>query len=169
MGTRHNKKESIKKTPQKSTEYRPTVAEKRLLEILLNPEHRLKSVTEICGLAKCDRHIYYTAFEKEAFVDYYTKQSKALIKKAHSGIINASIRQALRGDFAHTKLLLTMTGDYADRQVFPDKEGKPQTIGGGPTIILSPMELAAKVAYVLQAGIEAKKKAELEHKQIVVK
>ena len=62
-----------------------------------------------------------------------------------------------------------MTGDYADRQVFPDKEGKPQTIGGGPTIILSPMELAAKVAYVLQAGIEAKKKAELEHKQIVVK
>jgi hypothetical protein len=167
MGMKNNKKESIKKTPQKSTEYRPTAAEKRLLEVLLDPDHRLKSITEICGVAKCDRHIYYTAFNKPAFLDYYTKESKALIRKAHSGIINASIRQALRGDATHTKMLLTMTGDYADRQVFPDKDGKPQPIT--PPVKLTPMEAAAKVAYLFQIAIEAKKKAELEHKQNVVK
>jgi hypothetical protein len=160
MGMKYNKKDSIKKTPQKSTEYRPTVAEKRLLEILLNPEHRLKSVTEICGLAKCDRHIYYTAFEKEAFLGYYTKQSKALIKKAHSGIINASIRAALRGDSAHTKILLSMTGDYAERKVFPDKNGDPQPIT--PSVpAMTDMEAATRSAYLLSLAIarEAAEKA----------
>jgi len=152
-------KKHTKKTPQKSTTYRPTLAEKRLLEVLLDPDHRLKSVTDICGVAKCDRHVYYTAFNKPAFVDYYTKESKALIKKAHSGIINASIRQALQGDAAHTKILLTMAGDYADRQIFPDKHGNPQPVAGD--IILNPIEKATRIAFILQRAIENKKKAEL--------
>ncbi|MGP8153381.1 MAG: hypothetical protein ACLQBQ_04450 [Smithella sp.] len=154
------KKELIKKTPQKSTTYRPTVAEKRLLEVLLDPDHRLKSVTDICGVAKCDRHIYYTAFNKPAFVDYYTKESKALIKKAHSGIINASIRQALRGDAAHTKILLTMTGDYADRQVFPDKHGEPQQIAPPVSPDMPNMEAAARAAWLLGKALARKKEAE---------
>jgi hypothetical protein len=144
---------------RKLTEYRPTVAEQRVMEVLLNPDNRLKSVTEICQLANCSRQTYYNYFDKPEFVTYYINKSKALIKKAHAGIINSCIRQALRGDSAHAKLLLTMTGDYADRQVFPDKDGKPQPIAGEVTII-PPLERSTRVAYLLGLGIERKKKAE---------
>lgn len=161
------KKKPTRKAPQKSTEYRPTLAEKKLLEIILNPEHRLKSVTEICGLAKCDRHVYYDAFKKDMFVECYMKESKRLIARSYASIINASIRAALRGDATHAKMLLNMTGDYVDKVAFPDKHGNPQQIGGtgnNNTIVLNDLERATRIAFILQKGIERKKKAE-ESKQ----
>jgi len=153
----HNKK--LGHTSQKATKYIPSLAEQKLLEALLNPDNRLKSVTEICGIAKVDRKTYYRAFDKPEFVEYFTIQSKALIRKAHASIINSCIRQAIRGDSAHAKILLTMSGDYADRQIFPDKDGKPQPIAGEVTII-PPLERSTRVAYLLGLGIERKKKAE---------
>lgn len=162
------KNKPARKAPQKSTEYRPTLAEKKLLEVLLNPEHRLKTVTEICGMAGCDRHIYYDAFKKDGFCNLYDKESKALIRKAKASIIHASIRAAQRGDSAHTKLLLTMAGDYADRTIFPDKKGNPQPVGGtvnNNTILLNPLEKATRIAFILQKAIEYKKKAEENEKK----
>ena len=152
---------------QKETKYKPTVAELRLLNVLLNPDHRLKSVTEICSLAPCTRKVYYYAFKKEKFVDYYIKESKQMISKAYAGIINASIRQALRGDATHAKMLLNMTGDYVDKMAFPDKHGNPQPVGTTitNTVLLNPLEKATRIAFILQKAIEYKKKAEENEKK----
>ena len=106
-----------------------TVKERGLLETLLNPEHRLKPVEEICRISGCCKNVYYDAFKKDGFVKIYTTESKQLVSKALGPIINASIRQALRGDSAHTKILLSMEGVYADKHIFPDKEGNPQPVG----------------------------------------
>jgi hypothetical protein len=154
------KKKQAKKTPQNSTKYRPTAAEKKLLEVLLNPEHRLKSVTEICGIAKIDRKTYYNSFDKPEFVTYFINKSKALIRKAHAGIINSCIRQALRGDATHAKLLLTMSGDYVDRHSFPDKHGEPQQIPPVVSTDMSLMDAAARTAWLLKTALDRKKAGE---------
>ena len=46
---------------QNSTKYKPTPKEELLLEALLNPENRTKTITEICEIAGCSRRTYYTA------------------------------------------------------------------------------------------------------------
>ncbi|MNW61554.1 hypothetical protein D3C74_396230 [compost metagenome] len=50
-------------------EQNPTRSEQALLEALLNPEHRIKSVTDVCKIAKVDRTTYYRAFAKPEFVE----------------------------------------------------------------------------------------------------
>lgn len=153
---------------QKETKFKPTLAQERLLEVLLNPEHRLKSVTDICSLAPCTRKVYYAAFKNDKFIDYYMKESKRMISKSYAGIINASIRQALRGDVSHAKMLLNMTGDYVDKMAFPDKHGNPQPVGttiNNNTIVLNPLEKATRIAFILQKAIENKKKAEENEKK----
>jgi hypothetical protein len=153
---------------QKETKYKPTVAQQRLLEVLLNPEHRLKYVTEICAIASCGRKVYYNAFKNQDFVDHYMSESKRMISKAYAGIINASIRQALRGDATHAKMLLNMTGDYVDKMAFPDKHGNPQPVGttiNNNTVLLNPLERATRIAFILQKAIEYKKKVEESEKK----
>ena len=100
---------------QKGTEYQPTLSEEKLLEVLLNPEHRLKSVTDICSIACVDRKIYYRAYKKPEFVEYVMKESRSLVKEAIPAIILASARQAKRGDAAHTKIMLGMAGLYNEK------------------------------------------------------
>jgi hypothetical protein len=147
---------------QKGTKYRPTLAEEKLLEVMLNPEHRLKTVTVICDIAKINRKIFYRAFEKPGFCEIYDKESKALVRKAKAPIINACIRQAVRGDATHAKMLLSMDGIYAgDKHLYPGEDGKPQPVA--PVIkVFTPLEKAARIAYILQKGLELKKKAEEE-------
>lgn len=160
------KSKKLRKTgKQKVTKYKPTIPQQRLLEVLLNPEHRLKSITEICNIAKVERMTYYRAFKNEDFCKYFDRESSALIRKAKASIINASIRAAQRGEAAHTKLLLTMTGDYADRTIFPDGKGKPQLINPQQSKVpMNYLEKATRVAFLLQKGIELKEKAEKDGK-----
>lgn len=150
------KKPPDKKTGQKLTTYKPTVVEKRLLEVLLNPEHRLKNVSEVCQIAKCSRESYYGSFRKSQFVDLYHTESKALVAKELAPIINASIRQAKRGDSAHTKILLGMAGMHEDRHSFIGKDGKRQDLPQVPAQPMSEIELAARVAFLLQKGLKKK-------------
>lgn len=100
---------------QNSTDYTPTEKEKNLLEVLLNPDYRMKSVTDICKAAKCSRNIYYNAFEKPGFTELYKKQSVDLVKQSIAPIINTFIREAQRGSFQHGKVLLEMAGIYSEK------------------------------------------------------
>ena len=52
--------------------YKPTPAEKKLLEVLLNAENVGKSVQELCNLAGVSRNKYYDAMKKQEFVDLVT-------------------------------------------------------------------------------------------------
>ena len=60
--------------------YKPTPAEKKLLEVLLNAENVGKSVQELCNLAGVSRNKYYDAMKKQEFVDLVNKTTMELIK-----------------------------------------------------------------------------------------
>ena len=92
-----------------------TKAEEILLEVLLNPENRMKSVTDICKIAKIERMTYYRAFAKPEFVDMYNKRSVDLVKQSVAPIINTFVREAQRGSFQHGKILLDMAGMYNEK------------------------------------------------------
>lgn len=108
------------------TEYKLTEKEKNLLEVLLNPENRMKSITDICKLAKCSRPIYYEAFSKPGFVEIYKQRSMELIKQSIAPVLNTFIREAQRGSFQHGKVLLEMAGIYTEKQQL-EHSGKIET------------------------------------------
>ena len=135
---------TTKSEGQKGTSYEPNRVARKLLEILLNPEHRFKSVQEVCDLANIDRKTYYRLFHNKDFVCHYTRESQKLVKAAQGPIVNASIKSAIRGNPQHTKILLTMAGMYQEKTgliINPDANGNPQ-----PIQLKSDMELAVKVA-----------------------
>jgi hypothetical protein len=99
---------------QNLTDYKPTEKEKNLLEVLLNPENRMKSITDICKLAKCSRPIYYEAFSKPGFVALYRQMSMNLVKQSVGPVLNTFIREAQRGSFQHGKVILEMAGVYSE-------------------------------------------------------
>lgn len=107
--------DSLALTEQNCTEYIPTEAESRILELLLTPEHRMKSITEICKLALCSRTIYYNAFKKPEFQALYKSQSKALVDQSIAPVLNTFVREALRGSFQHGKVILEMAGLYSEK------------------------------------------------------
>jgi hypothetical protein len=92
-----------------------TASEEALLEVLLNPENRMKSVTDICKIAKIERRTYYRAFAKPYFVTIYNKRSIDLVKQSVSPVINSFIREAQRGSFQHGKVILEMAGLYTEK------------------------------------------------------
>lgn len=100
---------------QNLADYEPTPKERNLLEVLLNPESRMWSKTEICRKAGCDRQTYYNTYAKPEFVDYVMKQSLALVKQGVPATVNAVLRQAKRGDSTHAKMILMMAGLYAEK------------------------------------------------------
>ncbi|MHB8061268.1 MAG: phBC6A51 family helix-turn-helix protein [Ruminiclostridium sp.] len=95
--------------------YTPTKAEESLLDIMLSPENRMKSVADICKLAKVDRATYYRAFQKPEFVEIYNKRSVDLVKQSVASVLNTFVREAQRGSFQHGKVLLEMAGVYTEK------------------------------------------------------
>ena len=96
--------------------YEPTPAEEKLLETLLNPANRHKSVTEVCGIAGIDRKTHYNAFRKRGFVDLFKSESKALVAHGLAAMVNTFIREGIRGSFQHGKVILEMGGIYSERR-----------------------------------------------------
>lgn len=113
---------------QNQTDYKPTATEKRLLEVLLNPENQYKTVTDICLLAKCGRNTYYEAFKKEGFVQLYQAETKNMITQKIAPVVNAFVREAMRGSFQHGKVLLEMAGMYKEKSELDIGAGDGLTI-----------------------------------------
>jgi len=108
-------------------EYTPTRKEERLIEALLNPNNREKTITEVCDIAGCNRRTYYRAFEKPGFVELYRKRAKALASKYLGQVMNAFVREAAKGSFQHGKVILEMAEVYKEtsRQEHTGKDGGP--------------------------------------------
>jgi hypothetical protein len=115
------------KLERDSTKYELTKIEERIIEVLIDPQNRMKSVTDICGLVPCDRKTYYNAFKKPGFVAIYKEVSKELVNKAVGPVINAFIKEASRGSFQHGKVLLEMADLYSEKvkQEITGKDGGP--------------------------------------------
>lgn len=109
----------------RTVKYKPTKEQIRLLEVMLNPEHRFKTVTQICALAKISRMTYYRAFENQKFVTLYKAKGKDLVSASVLPVINAFVREAVRGSFQHGKALLEIAGittEEADDDFTPTDE-----------------------------------------------
>ena len=100
---------------QNATNTGITEGEQKLLEVLLNPENRMKSITDICNTAGMSRQTYYRAFSKPEFSAVYKEKAKELVKQSVVPVINTFIREAQRGSFQHGKVILEMADMYADK------------------------------------------------------
>ena len=128
---------------QAMTEYLPTQAEQKLLEVLLSPEHRLKSVTDICKVACCSRVLYYSAFKKPEFKALYKSQSRELVDQSIAPVLNTFVREALRGSFQHGKVILEMAGLYSEKSTLELT---------GEVDIVSPAERHARLLQLLSTS-----------------
>ncbi len=100
---------------QKSTKYEPTPCEQRILEVLLNPENRDKTVKEKCRIAEVDRKTYYKAFKKPEFADLVKDESRQLVLAAVLPIIHTFIKKGKKGSYQHGKVILEMAGLYQEK------------------------------------------------------
>jgi hypothetical protein len=98
--------------PQNETQARLTRKERELLNVLVDPQSRFLTVTDICRKARCSRDTYYRAFEKPQFVEEYKRQSKKLAIKHLGPVMNAFVSQACRGSYQHGKAILEMAGIF---------------------------------------------------------
>lgn len=100
----------------KNDEYKPTAAEKRLLEVLINPDNVGSSVTELCNLANVSRNKYYEAMKKVEFATLVNNMTMELIKGKAASVLNASFKYALeKKGYQDRKLILTIAGIYVDK------------------------------------------------------
>jgi len=97
--------------------YEPTPAELKLLEVLQNPEHYKKTVTEKCRIAEIDNATYYRAMAKPEFCDYYNNLIRAQLKSSVGEIIQATRNFGTRfpGNHQDRKILLEMAGAYTEK------------------------------------------------------
>jgi hypothetical protein len=98
--------------------YEPTPAERKLLEVLQNPEHFNKTVADKCRIAEIDTATYYRAMAKPEFCDYYNNEIKASLKSSVGEVIQATKNFAIRfpGNHQDRKILLEMAGAYTEKQ-----------------------------------------------------
>lgn len=101
----------------KKDTYTPTTAEKKLLEVLINPQNVGKSVQDLCNLAGVSRNKYYDAMKKKPFVELVNTITMDLIKAKTSDVLNATYKFSLteRGH-QDRKMLLTIAGIYVDKK-----------------------------------------------------
>lgn len=89
-----------------------TKQELRLMEVLTDPASRLLPVLEICRIAKIGKDTYYRAFDKPDFCKFYRDSIGNLLKRAAVPLVNALLREALRGSAPHLKIALELCGVY---------------------------------------------------------
>lgn len=101
----------------KGDKYKPTAAEKRLLEVLINPDNTGKNVTVLCDLANISRNKYYDAMKKESFKKLVADTTLNLIEGKIGDVLNATYKYALTAKgHQDRKVLLQMAGLHADKQ-----------------------------------------------------
>jgi hypothetical protein len=117
---------------QTVTIFKPSATEKKLLDVILDPEFATLSICEICKRAGVSRPSYYRAFERPEFTTYYGEQTDALVQRAFAPIVNACVKKAVGGSAPHAKIILTMGGKYTEKtdHRILDKNGVAQTLGG---------------------------------------
>ena len=104
------------KNGTKGNIYKPTTAEKKLLEVLINPENAGKTVTDICNLANVSRRKYYEAMGKEEFSNLVNETTMDLVTAKAGSVLNAAYKYAMKEKgFQDRKMILTIAGIYVDK------------------------------------------------------
>lgn len=100
----------------KVDKYGLNASQRKLLEVLLNPENFTLSITDICKEADISRPTYYKHMQDERFIEIYNEVSVDMLKAHIPNILNATVEYAKeKNGHQDRKMLLTMTGLYADK------------------------------------------------------
>lgn len=83
--------------PSDPMSYDPTDKERLLLEVLLNPYHRMASVKRICEVAGCSREFYYTSMRKPEFSAYYQAICLEAVRAQSAKLVHIGLREAQKG------------------------------------------------------------------------
>jgi hypothetical protein len=135
---------TTKNSTQNQTTYLPSRAARKLLEVLLNPEFRYKSVAEICKVADISRDSYYHLAHDKDFMCHYTRESQRLVRMHQVPMVSALVKSAVRGNPQNLKM--AMTGLYQEKTgvvINPNAAGEPR-----PITVRSDMEIAVKIARI---------------------
>lgn len=102
---------------QENDKYIPTAAEKRILEVALNPESFSMSIKDRCKAAQTSRETWYKAMAKKPFTDLLNTLTMDMLKGKMSTVVNATYKFATTDSrcASDRKILLTMAGMYTDK------------------------------------------------------
>jgi len=99
-------------------EYKLTAAEKRILEVALNPDSFSMNIQDRCKAANTSKVTWYKAMAKKEFTDILNNLTMDMLKGKVSNIVNATYMFATTDSkcASDRKVLLTMAGLYTDKQ-----------------------------------------------------
>ena len=103
---------------KETDQYTPTAAEKRILEVALNPDSFTMNIKERCTVAKVSKDTWYKAMGKQPFTDLLNSLTMDMLKGKVCNIVNATYKFATTDSkcASDRKVLLTMAGLYTDKQ-----------------------------------------------------
>ncbi len=81
---------------------------KKLLEVLVNPEHYGKSVTEKCQIAGVSRDTYYRLMKEDGFIDILNETSVSMIKGHVNDILQATLKFSLKDPKCHSDRIMLL-------------------------------------------------------------
>lgn len=94
-----------------------TQADKRVLQVAIDPLSLELNITQRCKKAKVSRDTWYKAFKKPGFVDLVNELALAAIKSNVADLLNATMKYAIEHPRCSNdrKVLLTVLGFYTDK------------------------------------------------------
>ncbi len=95
---------------QLCAKYEITEAGRRLLDVVIDPNARTMSITDICKVADISRTTYYTLFKDQAWVSAYMDACKTACITAAMPTVQTVAGKAIAGDMAAAQMILSMTG-----------------------------------------------------------
>ena len=75
-----------------------TTKEKRLIEVLANPENTQLSIDEVCAKAGCNRRTFWLAKQKDVFLDTIEEIWRSYLKTDILPIVHQMTKKAKKGD-----------------------------------------------------------------------
>lgn len=75
--------------------------ERRVVEVILNPENSGKSVTEKCEIANCGRQSWYRVLQKPSVVEAINQGSLLLIRDNLQPLVQKTLQYALESKSNH--------------------------------------------------------------------
>ncbi|MBZ9635599.1 phBC6A51 family helix-turn-helix protein [Clostridium sp. FP1] len=99
-------------------EYIPTLAEKKILEALAEPENYTASITDLCKKADVGRNTYYNMCKKPQFVKMRNEILNRLFENFVPEVKKAAVKYAISNakNFQDRKMILEMAGEYRPKQ-----------------------------------------------------
>lgn len=129
-------------------EYDISPGGKRLLEVLTEPENRMKSVTEQCQIAEISRDSYYRLFRLDNFVEAYYESCKLACLSAALPVMHTVAEKAKKGDMAAAAMVLEMSGLHKKTvehthkveagksllELYRERQGRENAVAASPAV-----------------------------------